>query len=178
MVGFNVQLNMIHQSISTAEVQAGCRVEIVLMLCRFFWLWLEQELPFEPNLLSVVDSQMHELCKMIKFPLHVSVEQVVISLATTPEDVVFATQFLSDFQRLFDLCSRKREDIGVACRCGSMHESRVRKHIRSAPQQFDPSPFLCGLKRFNHRVQIFVCLSQRVPFRCHVAIVKRIEWTA
>ena len=178
MVGFNVQLDVIHQSVGPTEVQAGGRIEVVLMLCRFFWLWLEQKLAFETDLLGIVDGQMHEFGKMIEFTLHVGVEKVVIALATAPEDVVFATQFLGDFQRLLYLCGRKREHISVACRCSTMHEARVRKHIRRTPQQFDPGPFLGSLQCFDDRIQVLVCLSQCVPFRSHVAIMKCIEGTA
>ena len=49
MVCFDVQLNNIHQAVLAQEVETGCGVEVVLMLGRFLWLWLKQELAFEAD---------------------------------------------------------------------------------------------------------------------------------
>jgi len=91
---------------------------------------------------------------VVQFALHVGVEEVVIAFAATPEDVVFATQFQGDFQRLLHLSGGKCEHVGVTGRRGPVHEAWVREHVGRAPQQLDPGPLLSRLQSLGDDIQI------------------------
>lgn len=55
------------------------------MLHWFLWLWFDQELPSEANLLLVVCSHLEELAHVVELSPHVCVEQTLVALTTSPE---------------------------------------------------------------------------------------------
>ena len=55
------------------------------MLHWFLWLWLNQELSSEANLLLVVCSHLEKLAHVVKLSPHVCVEEALVPLTTSPE---------------------------------------------------------------------------------------------
>ena len=116
VVRFDVELESIHQAISSQKVNACRRITVVLVLGRFFWFWLDQKSTIESNLVGVGNSHVEELTKVINLPLHVGVVQIHIAFATAPENIVLSAETHGDFHCLFHLRRSVSKNIGVATR--------------------------------------------------------------
>ena len=87
VVGFEIQLQVVDETVLAEEVAARRRVGIVLMLGRLLGLGLDVELAGEADLLGVVDGHVQELREMLELALHVRVPQVLVAFAAAPERV-------------------------------------------------------------------------------------------
>ncbi len=172
MVGLDVQLEVVHQAVGPEEIDAGRGVAVVLVLGRLLRFRLDQELAREADLLGVVDRQVHEPGHVVQFPLHVGVEKILVSLASAPEHIVHAAQFLGDLEALLHLCGGEGKRVGVAAGRGAVHVARIAEQVGRAPEQLDAGPLLLFLHHLHHGVQVLVGLRQVLPFRGHVAIMK------
>ena len=103
--------------------QAG-GVEVVLMFGRLFRFWFEEELTCEADRPGVLMSHVHEAGEVIEFAFHVGVEEIVVTLTAAPENVVFAAEFVRDFNRLLHLSGSVGKYVGVATGRSSVHEPR------------------------------------------------------
>ena len=118
VIGFEVQLEMLEQPVFAQEVQAGCRVEIVLVFGRFLGFWLDVEGALEADLLLIVDRHVQEPREVVDLPLDVRVPETCISLATSPEGIAFAAELVRYLERLLHLRGGVGKDIGIwAGRC-------------------------------------------------------------
>lgn len=178
VVGFDVQLHDVFQTVRTNEVQTGGGVEVVLMLGRLFRFWFEQELAGEADRLGMLMSHVHEAGEVVEFAFHVGVEEVVVTLAAAPEDVVLAAEFVRDFNRLLHLSGSVGKHVSVAAGRRSVHEPRVGEHVRRAPQQLDAGSFLLGFQLGGDPVQDFVRLFEARSFRSDIAIVPAVKRSA
>ena len=142
VIGFQVQLDVLGQAVGPQEVDAGGRVEIVLMLGRLLGLGLEIELALEADLLGIVDGHVHERGQVIQLALHVGVEQVLIAFAAAPEDIAGPAQLLGHFERLLDLGGGVGEGVGIGAGGGAVHVARIGEQVGRAPQQLDAGPLL------------------------------------
>ena len=125
MIRFDVQLNNIHETILTQEVETCRRVEVILMLGRLFWLWLKQELPLETDRLRMLVSHVHEASQMVQFAFHVSIVRAHVAFATAPEYIVLATQFIGNFESLLNLSTSVSKHICIRACCRSVHVPRM-----------------------------------------------------
>ena len=114
VVGLDVEFDVLLESVLADEIEAGRRVEVVLVLGRLFGLGLEQELPLEADRLGEIDRHVHEAGQVIELTLHVGVVEVGVPLAASPEDIVHAPQFVRDLDRLFYLRRGVRKYVGIA----------------------------------------------------------------
>lgn len=55
------------------------------MLHWLLWLWLDQELSSEANLLLVVCSHLEELSHVVELSLHIGVEQALVAFTASPK---------------------------------------------------------------------------------------------
>ena len=92
VINFNIQFKITIKAIMAQEAYHCCSVIIVLVLCRFHWLGLYQEGTFETTTPPVITCHSQHHCHMIKFALHISIEEGHISFSSAPEDIIFATQ--------------------------------------------------------------------------------------
>ena len=178
MVGFDVHLHVIAQPVGAEEVDAGGRVEIVLVLGRLLGLRLEIELAGEADLLGVIDGHVHEGGQMLDLALHVGVPQALIALASAPERVALPAEFLRHFEGLLHLGRGEGEGVGVAACGGAVHVTRIAEQVGRAPEQLDAGPLLLLLEHFDDRVEVLVRFGQRRAFRGDVAVVEAIERSA
>ena len=117
---------------------------------------------------------MKQFGEVIQLTFHVGVVKRLVTFATTPEDVILATEILGDFHRLLHLSCSICKHFGVASRRGAVHEARVTKHVRSAPQELDPGGLLMGFERVGDLLQVRIRFSKRASLRGDVTIVKRV----
>ena len=178
VVGLNVELHVIFQTVGADEVQARGGIKVVLVLGRLLRLGLEEELAGEADLFRVIHGHVHELGEVIKLALHIGVEPALVAFAAAPENVVFTTQFLGNLEHLFHLTGGVGKDIGVAAGCGAVHETRVAEEIGGAPEQLDARAFLLLLENAHDSVEVVVALLQRGAFGRDVAIVKTVKGRA
>ena len=68
---------------------------------------------------------VHEASEMIQFTLHVRVVRAHVAFTAAPEHVVFATQFIGDFESLLDLSTGVCEYVRVRACGGSVHVARM-----------------------------------------------------
>src|SRR5258705_5695942 len=101
---------------------------------------------------------------MIQFPLHIRIQQRRIAFAPTPENIALSTEFVSHFERFFDLRRRVGEDIGVAACSRAVNKARVDEQAGSSPKQFDTSSLLLLLEHLDYRVEITIRLLECSAF--------------
>lgn len=101
VVGFEIELEMILQTVFTQEIQACGGIRIILVFGGFFWFWLDEKLGFHAELFLVIDRHVEQLRQMVEFPFHVSVVKGGVTLASAPEDITIALELMGDFHRFF-----------------------------------------------------------------------------
>src|ERR1035437_1577253 len=176
VVRLDVQFEMRQQIIFAQKVQARGGVEIVLMLRRFFRFRLDVKLSLEADLLFVGDGEVQQFRKVIQLAFHVGVEQRHVAFAAAPERVAFTAEFVRHFHRLLDLRGGKSEYVGIAARAGTVNETRIRKQIRRAPEQFDAGAFLFFFQNFRDGVEILVGFRKSFAFGRNIAVMPAIIW--
>ena len=92
VVGLDVHLHMLFESVGPQEVDAGGAVEVVLVLGGLTRLRLEVELAGKADLLRVVDGHVHESGEVVDLPLHVGVPEALVALAAAPERIALAAE--------------------------------------------------------------------------------------
>src|SRR5664280_2028157 len=114
VVGFDIELEEGVEVVAAQEGKCVRGIEIILVLRRLEGLGLDEELPCEPDLVSVVDGHVKEARHIVLLQTIVCVEQGLIPLTATPEDIVLSTEALADLQHMLDLSGGERKDVGVA----------------------------------------------------------------
>mmetsp|Transcript_25365 Transcript_25365/g.71735 ORF Transcript_25365/g.71735 Transcript_25365/m.71735 type:complete len:257 (+) Transcript_25365:820-1590(+) len=172
VVGLDVQVDRLEESMLPQETQHGGCVVVVLVLHRLARLGLDHDLPGEPNLLLVCHGHLEHLSVMRHFTMHVRVEDALITLSPSPEHEALAAELVRDIDGLLHLSSSPGEDLRIGVGGASACVARVRKEVGSAPQQLDPS----GLLQLEHQVRDFVKvlvrLRQSGTFGGHVHVME------
>lgn len=178
VIRLQVQLHLVQQIILTQEVDARCRVEVVLVRGRLLRLGFDEELAGESDLHFVVVGEVEELREVIEFAFHVGVQERTVAFATAPEHIVFASEFFGHFQGLFDLSGRKGEDVGIARSRGTVNVTLVAEEVGRTPEQFDTGTLLLLLEDGDDAIEVSIALAEVRAFRCYVAIVEAVELDA
>ena len=172
VVGFDVHLDVVFQTVGAEEVNARGRIKVVLMLGRFLRFGFKVELTLESDFLGVINRHVHEDCQMIQLALHVGVEPGHVSFSTAPEHVAFSAQFFGNFNSLFNLSGCVSEGISMAGSCCAMHESGIAEQIRRTPKELFAGTSHFVFEDLDDFVQIGVGFLERVAFRSNVAIME------
>ncbi len=175
VIGFDVELEMFLEAVGAEEGDAAGDIEIVLMLGGFLRFGLDQELPFETNLLRVVDRHVHEAREVLLFAFEIGIEECFVTFTATPENVIFAAEFLGCVHRALHLGCGISEYVGIGIGGGTAHEARIGKQIGGAPEEFNASLFLEGLRVGDDLGEVLVGLRERTAFGRDVAIVETPE---
>lgn len=104
--------------------------------------------------------------------LHVRVPEVFVAFATTPEDVVFGTQALADFQAVLELRRRVGEDLRVRGAGGTSEEARVIEEVARVPEELNAGVLLVLLDTVHNLVEVGVRLAKRITLGGDVTIVE------
>ena len=80
MIGLEVQFEMLEQIVLAQEIQAGCRVGIILVLRRLLRFGFNVERAFETDLL-VIHRHVRKSAQMNPFAFEVGVQQRRVTLA-------------------------------------------------------------------------------------------------
>ena len=127
VVDLEVELEVLEEVVLAEEVEAGRGVGIVLMAGGFLRLGFDPERSLEPDLLLVGDCHVHEAGEMIHLALEVGVDQGRVALASAPEHIALATQFVRPLQGLLHLGGGEAEGRGLwrgSRRTGDDHARR------------------------------------------------------
>ena len=112
---------------------------------------------------------------MLLLALQVGVEQRLVALAAAPEHVVLAAELVGDLERLLHLRSGVGEHLRVRIRRGAAHVAGMGEKIGRAPEQSHARIPLQCLRVRDEIIEQAICLAQRIPFGCDVAVVEAPE---
>ena len=156
VVGLDVEFDVLLESVLADEIEAGRRVEVVLVFGRLFGLGLEQELPLEADRLGEIDRHVHEAGQVIELALHVGVVEVGVPLAASPEDIIHAPQFVRDLDRLFYLRRGVRKYVGVGAGGRPVHVAGMGKEVGRSPEELDAGALLGRFQVGDDRLEVAV----------------------
>ena len=171
VVGFQVQLEVIHQAILAEEIQARCGVRVVLVRSGLARLRLDVKLASEADLFRVVHGEVEQVREVIEFALHVGIKEGGVTLATTPEGVAFTAKLESAVHGCFHLSCAVGECIGVRRGAGTLRVTRVGEQASGAPEQLFTSRFLEIEQMVSDLLEGGVGFRQVAELRCDVAVV-------
>src|SRR5687768_8633955 len=100
VIGLDVELEMLLESVRAQKCDPARDIEVVLMLRRLLGLRLDEKLDFEANRFRVVHGHVKKRAEMILLTLEVGVEQGLVAFAAAPENVVLTAKLLRDFECL------------------------------------------------------------------------------
>ena len=115
---------------------------------------------------------MEELSHMSLLTLHLSIPQVFVTFATTPEYVVFCTQALCNLQRMLQLTCRVCINICKWwCRC-TRNKSWVSKQGRSVPQKLDSCSLHILFNLIHYLIEVCIGFTQGIALWSNIAIME------
>ena len=138
----------------------------------FLWLRFQQHLSIKADFVCVVLSHVEELGNVWLFALHFSVPEWFVTFTAAPEDVVFSTNPLADFQTVLQLCTSVCVDLCRWSRSSTSQETRIGKQVERVPQYLHASRLLVFNDLVDDLVQILIGFTQRVAFWSQVAVVE------
>src|SRR5699024_262194 len=83
MVRFDVEFEIIFQSIFLEECVTACHIKIILVGSRLLRFRFDQELAFESDPLRIILRHFKEACQVIKLQLHISVDKTLVSFTSS-----------------------------------------------------------------------------------------------
>ena len=172
MIGFQVELEMSHQSILPEKIQASSSIGIILVFGRFLGLGLNVELAFEADLFLVVYRHVEKCGQMIHLAFELGIPECGISFPSSPEGVPLASKGFGDFNCLFHLCCCIGKHISIAAGGSPMHVTGMAKEAGRPPEQLDACASLFLLEHLGHSIQILVAGGQTGSLGSHIPIVK------
>ena len=137
VVGLNVEFEMFFQFVLAQEGQHRGAIEVVLVLGGLAGFWFDEELPLKADLLGVIDGHVEEFGSVICLAAHVGVEQADVAFATTPEDVVFTTEFEGNVEHLFHRVGAVGNDVSAGAGARTLGKAWMREHVGGAPEELD-----------------------------------------
>ena len=175
VVGFNVQFEMVNQTVLQQERMARLGVVVVLVSGRLTGLGLDVELPFESQSLLVLHRQVQQPREVFPLPAHVGVQQCVVALASTPEDVPRPAQPMRHFDGFLHLGCRVGEHIHTGTGARPAHVSGMGEQARGSPEQTNTGGPLQTLGVIDHLVKLGIGLGKIVALGGNVTIVEAPE---
>ena len=133
VIDFNVDLDLLGQSITLQEGKHRRDIVVVLMLGGLEGLGLDQNGALEADAVLVLHHHRQKSAILIKFPAQVRVEQRVIAFATAPEHVVLAAEAVRHFQTASHLRGRPGIHLGIRAGGRTARVARVAEEIGGTP---------------------------------------------
>lgn len=90
MICLDVQLKVLIKTEFAQKAEHGCGIKVILVLGRLLGLWLNVKVALEAKRARVIHSHTHKVRHVLLLQRHVGVQQGLIALAATPEDVALA----------------------------------------------------------------------------------------
>ena len=149
-------------------------VVVVLVLGGLHRLGFDEELAPEPDPVLVLGDEMQELGELGALPSKVRVEEGVVPLPATPQDVVLAAEALGDLQHVLDLRGGEGEDLGIGIGGRARLVARVGEQVGGPPEQADAGPLLVAGGIVRQRVEVRTERREARAFRGDVPIVEAV----
>ena len=175
VVGLDVDLVLVDQAVAVEEAVHRRAVVVVLVLGRLLGLRLEEQGPGEADPVLVLGHQVQEPGELVALPAEVGVEQGLVALASTPEDIVLPTQTVGCLEGVPDLGGRVDEDLRVGVGRGTGGVPGVGEQVGRPPQQADPGLGHLLRGAVHQPVEVVPRRLQRVPRGGHVDVVEAVE---
>ena len=150
-------------------------VVVVLMLRRLLRLRLEQQRPGEPDSMLVLRDEAQESRELRFLSGEIGVEERLVALAPTPQDVIRPPQPMRRLEHVLDLGGRIREHLGVGIGGRPRGVSRVAEEVGGAPEQPDAGALHVGFDLVHHGLEPVACLRERAALGRDVAVMEREE---
>ena len=171
VVPLDVDLVLVDQVVALQEPVDGLAVVVVLVLGRLGGLWLDEKRAGEADLVLVLGHHGQEPGELLTLPLQIRVEQRLVTLPATPQDVVGAVEAKSRLQSVLHLGRGIGENLGVGVCRGPGRVAGVGEQIGRSPQEAHPGVGHLLLGVIHHGLEVggrpgkCVGLSGRCPRR-------------
>ncbi len=137
MVHLDVHLEVFVEIVGLEESDHGLRVDVILMLGGLHGLRLNEESALEPVGACIVTGHCEHTGEVFFLALLVGVEKAHVSLATTPEHVVGATQCDGGVDGVLDLHGGTGHYVEVRVGGSSIHIAGVTEDVGRSPEILD-----------------------------------------
>ncbi|OAV73582.1 hypothetical protein Barb6_00076 [Bacteroidales bacterium Barb6] len=129
MVYFDVQGEVLVQTVMAEEADNGFRIDIVLMLGRFHRFRLNEEGSLEALFATVIACEGKQGGKMVFFALHVGIQKRHIAFATSPEHVVLTAKGNTGVDGVLYLRGGTGDNGEVGVCGGTVHVTLVAEYV-------------------------------------------------
>ncbi len=141
MIGFDIQLEILIQTIVLQKANRRGSIKIILMLCRLLGLGFNIKISFETNAPAVFHRHFHKCRNVFQLEFHIGIQQCFIAFPASPEYIAPAAQLYGKIQSFLDLCRGKTIYIrGIGAPC-PVHKSWIVEHICRSPKKLFPGVF-------------------------------------
>ena len=161
MVYFNIQLEVLVETIVLQEADNRCCIVIVLVLGGFHRLRFNEEGSRKALLPSVIACLCKHHGQMIEFPLHIGVVKTRIPFASSPENIVIPSESYSRINCILKLDSRICENRKIGIGGSTVHIPWIAEQICRAPQKLHP----CLVLQFLHHRHVFFKAFFNIEYR-------------
>ena len=127
------------------------------MLCRFFWLRLNVKITCKADASAVINSHFHQICHIVLLFCHIRIEQSIVTLSTSPENIALTAEFNGNFKGFFNLRRRISKHLGIRRCSRTAHISWIIKAVRRAPKKFYARSFHFRFYNRNNFLKIVIC---------------------
>ena len=160
VVRLDVHPVLVGEVVAHEEGIHGGGVVVVLMLRRLLRLWLEQQGSGESDPVLVLRDEAQESRELRFLSGEIGVEERLVALSPTPQDVICPPQPMRRLEHVLDLGGRIREYLGVGIggRAGSV--SRVAEEVGGAPEQPDAGALHVGFDLVHDGLEPVACLRR------------------
>lgn len=137
VIGFDVQLEILVESVLSQKAYCRCGIEIILMRHRLLRLGLDIEISLKSDASAVFHSHAHKRSYVFLLKLNIGVQQSFVALSSTPEHIASAAELNGNIERFFYLCRSKAINIDIVGAAGAVHKPRIAEHICRSPKAPD-----------------------------------------
>ena len=137
VISFDVQLEILVESVLSQKAYCRCGIEIILMRHRLLRLGLDIEVAVKSDASAIFHSHAHKRSYVFLLELNIGVQQSFVALSSAPEYIASTAELNSNIKRLFYLRRSKAINIDIVGTAGTVHKSRIAEHICSAPKALD-----------------------------------------
>ena len=134
VIGFNIQLEILIESVLPQKAYRRRRVEIVLMRHGLLRLGFDIEIALKADASAVLHGHAHKRRYVFLLKFNIGVQQSLVALSSAPEHIAPAAELDGNIERFFYLRSGKTIDIDIVGATCAVHKSRIAEHIRSSPK--------------------------------------------
>ena len=172
VVRLDVHPVLVGEVVAHEEGIHGGGVVVVLMLRRLLRLWLEQQGSGESDPMLVLRDEAQESRELRFLSGEIGVEERLVALAPTPQDVICPPQPMRRLEHVLDLGGRIREYLGVGIGGRPRSVSRVAEEIGGAPEQPDAGSLHVAFDLVHDGLEPVARLRERAALGRDVAVME------